>query len=161
MQVRSPPENGGPVEEARAEGIVGISFAHERLTTGGPSLLVWVAMIRSKARFGACACTLFVSLSSAACMAPVGSELSVPPDAAQTCAEHCGSIGMRLSAVAIMANNVGCVCQGGKGAAATGEGTADQSATAAAGMATILMQQAAEENARHQQAVQQRMFTTK
>jgi hypothetical protein len=92
-------------------------------------------------------------------MAPVGSELSVPPDAAQTCAEHCGSIGLRLSAVAIMASNVGCVCQGGKGAA-TGEGTADQSATAAAGMATILMQQAADENAR-QQAAQQRMFTTK
>jgi hypothetical protein len=93
-------------------------------------------------------------------MAPVGSELSVPPDAAQTCAEHCESIGMRLSAVAIMASNVGCVCQGGKTTAGS-EGNAAESATAAAGMATILMQQAAAENARQQQAMQQRMLTPK
>src|SRR5215475_9655646 len=53
------------------------------------------------------------ALSLTACMAPVGTSgvVSVPPDAAQSCAQHCQTIGMRLTAVAIMANNVGCVCQ--------------------------------------------------
>jgi hypothetical protein len=51
-------------------------------------------------------------LSLSACMATVGVDArSIPTDAAQTCARHCQTIGMRLSAVAIMAENVGCVCQ--------------------------------------------------
>src|SRR5262245_64914470 len=56
---------------------------------------------------------LLATLSLTACMAPVGTSgaVSVPPDAAQSCAQHCQTIGMRLTAVAIMANNVGCVCQ--------------------------------------------------
>ena len=40
-----------------------------------------------------------------------GQRCRFPPDAGQTCARHCQTIGMRLSAVAIMAENVGCVCQ--------------------------------------------------
>src|SRR4029434_3879545 len=56
---------------------------------------------------------MLAALSLTACMAPVGTSgvVSVPPDAAQSCAQHCQTIGMRLTAVAIMANNVGCVCQ--------------------------------------------------
>src|SRR5262249_61452526 len=56
---------------------------------------------------------VLTALSLTACMAPVGTSgmVSVPPDAAQSCAQHCQTIGMRLTAVAIMANNVGCVCQ--------------------------------------------------
>src|SRR4030095_949696 len=104
---------------------------------------------------------LLAALSLTACMAPVGTSgvVSVPPDAAQSCAQHCQTIAMRLPAVAIMANNVGCVCQypapagsaaGSSSRAAPGsterrsfgvnEG-ATESATTAAGMATILMEQ--------------------
>ena len=103
---------------------------------------------------------LLAALSLTACMAPVGTSgvIYVPPDAAQTCAQHCQTIGMQLTAVAIMANNVGCVCQhpatagsaaGSSSRAAPGsdrrsfgmnEG-ATESATTIAGMATILMEQ--------------------
>src|SRR4029434_11263402 len=104
---------------------------------------------------------VLAALSLTACMAPVGTSgvVSVPPDAAQSCAQHCQTIGMRLTAVAIMANNVGCVCQspapagsaaGSSSRAAPGstdrrsfgvnEG-ATESATTTAGMAAILMEQ--------------------
>jgi hypothetical protein len=56
---------------------------------------------------------------------------------------------MRLSAVAIMASNVGCVCQFHPGAPAPSAAIA-QSSTATAGMAAILMQQAAAESSRRQ-----------
>jgi hypothetical protein len=101
------------------------------------------------------------ALSLTACMAPVGTSgvISVPPAAAQTCAQHCQTIGMRLTAVAIMANNVGCLCQspapagsaaGSSSRAAPGSAErrsfgvnegATESATTTAGMATILMEQ--------------------
>lgn len=89
-----------------------------------------------------------------ACNAAVGVSggVQVPRDAATTCAEHCSSLGLQLSAVAIMANNVGCVCQPRNGApvAAT---ASDYSAGTSAGMATIAMQQAeaSERAARNQQ----------
>src|SRR4029450_179777 len=56
---------------------------------------------------------VLAALLLTACMAPVGTSgvVSVPPHAAQSCAQQCQTIGMRLTAVAIMANNVGCVCQ--------------------------------------------------
>ena len=108
---------------------------------------------------------LLAALSLTACMAPVGTSgaVSVPPDAAQSCAHHCQTIGMRLTAVAIMANNVGCVCQsptsagsaaGSSSRAAPGptdrralgvnEG-ATESATTTAGMVAVLMEQEREE----------------
>src|SRR5215475_1105037 len=101
------------------------------------------------------------ALSLTACMAPVGTSgvVSVPPDAAQSCAQHCQAIGMRLTAEAIMANNVGCICQppapagpaaGSSSRAAPGpteprsfgvnEGVTE-AATATAGMAAILIEQ--------------------
>ena len=102
---------------------------------------------------------LLGALSLTACMAPVGTSgvVHVPPDAAQSCAQHCQTIGMRLTAVAIMANNVGCVCQSpapaGSAAGSSREapGSADrssfgvnegatESATTTAGMAAILME---------------------
>ena len=48
-----------------------------------------------------------------ACAAPVGvtGPMVVPADAGETCRAQCATIGFDLSAVAIMANNVGCVCQ--------------------------------------------------
>ncbi|MBN2194380.1 MAG: hypothetical protein JW751_16305 [Polyangiaceae bacterium] len=44
------------------------------------------------------------------CVAPVGSRIRIPRDAAAKCAEQCERTGMELSAVAIMAENIGCVC---------------------------------------------------
>ena len=81
------------------------------------------------------------------CAAPVGSKLKVPQDAATQCAEHCASIGMVLSAVAIMANNVGCVCQPQPGTASASE----YSAATAGGISAILMEKEAQE----QRAMQQ------
>lgn len=80
-----------------------------------------------------------------ACEATVGTTaaVEVPRDAANTCARHCWDIGLQLSAVAIMANNVGCVCQpriGPPGPVASNYGAATS-----AGMATIVMQQAVAE----------------
>jgi hypothetical protein len=79
-------------------------------------------------------------LLSPACAAAVGTAggVSVPEDARAQCDGHCRSIGMSLGAVAIMANNVGCVCE------VSGRGTAVSSgASATAGMAAIALQQAA------------------
>ena len=82
-------------------------------------------------------------LSLTGCMATVGVDArSIPPDAAQTCARHCQTIGMRLSAVAIMAENVGCVCQPPAAPVASGE-AAGEFGTPAGGMTTIAAQQAA------------------
>jgi hypothetical protein len=83
-----------------------------------------------------------------ACTAPVGSKIHVPSDAAATCETHCHSIGLELSAVAIMANNVGCVCQRPK----SPQVTSDRGGSAAAGMATIMLQQQEAERARASQA---------
>jgi len=84
------------------------------------------------------------------CVARVGSDLSVPRDAANMCVEQCRSIGLGMSAVAIMANNVGCVCQP-RGRA--GGSTEAGSAGATAGMATIMLE---EQEQQRQQAAQQR-----
>ena len=85
------------------------------------------------------------------CMAPVGSELEVPEDAAQTCQGHCHSIGMELSAVAVMASNVGCICQF-RGAAAQGAAAkAGDEEAVTAGMATIMLQQEAQRRQQQQQ----------
>jgi hypothetical protein len=86
----------------------------------------------------------------AGCNAAVGVSggVQVPRDAATTCGNHCASIGLQLSAVAIMANNVGCVCQPRNQAGRVSEYTASTSA----GMATIAMQEAeSEQTARRQQ----------
>jgi hypothetical protein len=91
--------------------------------------------------------TLPFALALVSCVAPVGvSNVSVPPDAAKTCASHCESIGLRLSAVAIMANNVGCVCDA-KSASPNAQTAQDSSP--AAGMATLVVQ---EEEARQARA---------
>jgi hypothetical protein len=65
-------------------------------------------------------------------------------DSAQTCASSCGDLGLTLSSVVVMANNVGCVC------AAKSAPVTDNSAGASGGMATLLLQQqqAAQQTAR-------------
>lgn len=51
-------------------------------------------------------------LGGCAARAPVGTNrtIYVPKDAAATCAAHCQGIGLTMTAVVIMADNVGCVC---------------------------------------------------
>jgi hypothetical protein len=56
-------------------------------------------------------------------------------------------MGLRLSAVAIMANHVGCVCQPGP-TAPQGPGASGEQSVGASGMATLLM---LEEQERQQQ----------
>ncbi len=90
-------------------------------------------------------------LSLCGCMAAVGTSgaISIPKDAQRQCRSHCESIGMGLGAVAIMANNVGCVCQG----------NASESLDAAsitAGMATIAMQEAEQQQQQRQQQARNR-----
>lgn len=70
------------------------------------------------------------------CFATIGTSgvVTVPPDAARVCKRHCATIGLELGAVAIMANNVGCICQ-------PKNAIASQPASTAAGMATIMLQE--------------------
>src|SRR5262245_65045045 len=85
-----------------------------------------------------------------ACVATVGSEnMKVPNNSAGICEGHCQSIGMHLSAVAIMAENVGCVCQ--YATTTTSAEKAGAMSTPIAGMATIAMQRAAARQAAQQQ----------
>jgi hypothetical protein len=86
---------------------------------------------------------LLAALPLSGCMAAVGvNSRSIPPDAAQTCDRHCQTIGMRLSAVAIMADNVGCVCQGAWQPRASAD-AAGQLATPPGGITAIAAEQAA------------------
>jgi hypothetical protein len=72
------------------------------------------------------------------CETPIGASggFHVPGTAAADCTQQCAEIGMGLSAVAIMANHVGCVCQAGPSSRSATLGAAP------AGMATISMMQA-------------------
>jgi hypothetical protein len=94
------------------------------------------------------------------CVATVGvSQVSIPANSAQICDRHCQTIGMRLSAVAIMAENVGCVCQAAAAPTASAE-AAGAFGTPAGGMTTIAAQQAAalamqQQRQRQQQQQQQ------
>ena len=78
---------------------------------------------------------IVLATTIAGCMAPVGSSLRVPPDARDRCRSLCAGIGLEMSAVAIMASNVGCVCQ-----EASRSGAAADREAVTAGMATILLQ---------------------
>jgi hypothetical protein len=79
------------------------------------------------------------------CPATVGKTgiVQLPSDAAQTCAGYCAQLDLELSAVAIMASNVGCICQ------PRGADASQTSASAVAGgMTTIML---AEQSQRQQQ----------
>jgi hypothetical protein len=59
-------------------------------------------------------------------------SIYVPKDAAVTCAAHCQGIGLTMTAVVVMANNVGCVC--------SAAGPSIAGATAG-GMAALIVQE--------------------
>lgn len=109
---------------------------------------------------------LFVTTLLGGCMpAPVGATglASVPEDGASQCASQCTKMGLRLSAVAVMANHVGCVCQvpmmlAPAPAAATPAPAAIDAGSASvapAGMATIALLAAAQAEQQAQQQQQQ------
>lgn len=83
---------------------------------------------------------LVLALSLAACRPPVATtkRLDIPTDSSATCSTQCKSLGLDLTSVVIMANNVGCVC----GVPATAPAP-QASAGAAGGMTAILLQQQA------------------
>lgn len=75
-----------------------------------------------------------LALVAAGCAAPVGlRNASLPRDAAGTCASHCQEIGLVLTSVVVMADNVGCVCSAASQPSAPG--------AAPGGMAAIMMMQ--------------------
>lgn len=88
----------------------------------------------------------------AGCVTPVGASggYHVDKQSGSVCSEQCAEIGMQLSAVAIMANNVGCVCQ-----PAARPQAAVESAPAA-GMATIMLIERARQAQQAQQASMRR-----
>ena len=91
---------------------------------------------------------VLLAMTTAACTAHVGAHSkTIPSDAAGICEQQCQQIGLHMSAVAIMADTIGCVCQ-----AAAPVATADNAGATAAGMATIMFQQQA---ARQQQQAAQ------
>lgn len=95
---------------------------------------------------GARLAILIAALSLIGCQATVGvNNATIPKNAARICAGHCRSIGMTLSAVAIMAENVGCVCQAGSSSSdEEASNDAGTLSSPAAGMATIALQAAAD-----------------
>jgi hypothetical protein len=92
-------------------------------------------------------------LFTPACIATVGhaGAVSVPKDSSQICASSCTDLGMTLSSVVIMANNVGCVC------APKATASTDPGAAASAGMATLFLQQQQQQQMQ-QQAQQQQIL---
>jgi hypothetical protein len=69
---------------------------------------------------------------------------SIPKDAPATCSSYCRDMGLSLSAVVVMADNVGCVCAvpGAAGSAAPAAAPVNGSPGAAAGGMAALMLQA-------------------
>jgi hypothetical protein len=66
---------------------------------------------------------LLLAAGCATTVPPVRSGAKLPPDSAAECGNLCASIGLSLSAVVVVQNSVGCVCQpknGGNAAAAGG-----------------------------------------
>ena len=68
-----------------------------------------------------------LALLTAACaVRPVSGMMTVPNDTPASCTSICENMGLKLSAVVVIANEVGCVCQkaadGQAGAAAVAAG---------------------------------------
>ena len=82
---------------------------------------------------------LLVVLALGGCVTspPVSSSIHLDPAARPQCEQHCSQLGMRMSAVVIYSNRVGCVCEPQVPASApaspTSEATRAGAAVAAAG----------------------------
>lgn len=85
----------------------------------------------------------------------VNSATLLEPNSAGICAGHCQTLGLSLSAVVVMANNVGCVCAA-QGAPPSAAPSSAQSSSSAGGMAAILMQEEADRAAQNSQAARKK-----
>jgi hypothetical protein len=125
------------------------------------------AMKRSSALVLGC----LVALLLTGCTAAVGvaGSISVPQDSPAQCTKICSDMGTTLSAVVVMANNVGCVCNppntqastapppsppasnppASTSAPATNAPPSSRSASVAGGMAAIVMQEQAQRQQSH------------
>jgi hypothetical protein len=82
------------------------------------------------------------------CAAKVGAEnKTIPTNAAAMCESQCQQAGLHMTALAIMAETIGCVCQRD-----ASDSSSDNAGASAAGMATIMIQQ---EQAQQQQQQRQ------
>ena len=73
----------------------------------------------------------FVALAGCATTPPVSSGVSRDPGSRPACEQHCGALGMHLTAVVIYSSRVGCVCE--VEPAQAGASTLSGAAAAAAG----------------------------
>ncbi len=76
--------------------------------------------------------------------------LQVPSDGVAQCDSQCGTMGLRTTAVVVMAGRIGCVCESAGAAARTDE----ESAALAGGMAAVVQQEQEEERRRQRAAAQ-------
>ena len=85
----------------------------------------------------------------------VGHRVEIPKDSATKCSSLCGSIGLTLDSVVVMASNVGCVCRAAP-AVPVPPGTSTTSVTAAAsgGMAALLLLEQQQQQQRGPQQIQ-------
>lgn len=91
---------------------------------------------------------------------PVARGATIPTDSAAVCTSHCAAMGLRMSAVVVILNSVGCVCQpevaashpGPPGSAATGASTVPGSSAAVGGAVVAAHIAAAQQQARNNAA---------
>lgn len=96
------------------------------------------------------AVTVALGLGACRVQEPVAPSLEVPRDGAQVCANHCGTMGLALGSVVLVANKMGCVCVPPPG---PGQSSAVDGAGAVSALAFIADE---EEAAQQQQQSQQR-----
>ena len=92
--------------------------------------------------------------TTGACVTPVGTQAPLSKETKAKCEEQCESIGLRLAAVAIMANTAGCVCQ----EAGDVSTSLESSSSVTAGMATLVLQQKEEEQRRQSQSYRSQTY---
>ncbi len=127
----------GPVQPSRVEPSGGQAPSPWLEPSPGGSL---VRMPLRRARL----CMISLCAMLLACQATVGTGtgVDVPADSADQCATYCERIGMELGAVAIMADNVGCICS----PRSENEDEAANVSAATIGMATIALREMAEQD---------------
>jgi hypothetical protein len=77
----------------------------------------------------------------------VGERVEIPKDSATKCSSLCGTIGLTLDSVVVMASTVGCVCRAAPATSA--------SSAASGGMAAIMLQEEEEQQQQDRQRRQQ------
>lgn len=94
----------------------------------------------------------FVALGLLACQTarPVSAVYSLRKEAGAECASHCGDLGMNMSAVVIIADMTGCVCEPkGRSQASAGGAAAASGGAVAAILAAQQQQAAAQQQQQH------------